>query len=72
MLYVKLKRKEKDIKELQDLGVVAPTWLRNLEIFEYFSDLDEKLCVYCKYELTAEVFGLSSETVKKIVSKMKK
>ena len=72
MLYVKLKRKEKDIKELQDLGVVAPTWLRDLEIFEYFSDLDEKLCAYCKYELTAEVFGLSSETVKKIVSKMKK
>ena len=72
MLYTKLKHKTKAIKELTKLGVVAPNWIRDLEIFEHFSSLPEKLCMYCKYELTAEEFGISSDRVKTIILKMKK
>lgn len=72
MLYTKLLRKKKTIKELTDLGIVSTTVLRDMQIFEHYSAFPESLCVYCKYELTAEEFRISSELVKKIISKMKR
>lgn len=72
MLYTKLKRREKAIKELTDLGVVPMTVIRNMQIFEHFNAYPVELCVYCKYELTAEHFGISSDSVKRVILDLKK
>jgi hypothetical protein len=70
MLYTKLKHRTKVLKELQNLGVVDPIWLRNIEIFEEFHDWPE-LCAICRYELLADKFGMkSSSSVKKIIERM--
>lgn len=71
MLYTKLKHKVKVIKELQELGVIPNTLLRNIEMFEYYHSLPEDLCVYCKYEVTAEKFGKGSDLVKAVILKLK-
>lgn len=72
MLYTKLKRREKVIKELTDLGIVPMSTIRNMQIFEHYNSYPEELCAYCKYELTAEQFRMSSDRVKSIVLMMKK
>jgi len=72
MLYTKLKRREKAIKDLTELGVMPMSVMRNMQIFEFYSSLPEKLCVYCKYELTAEQFNISSDHVKTIILNLKK
>jgi len=71
MLYAKLKNRSKAIDELTKLGVVSPNWVRDIRIFETFCGLPEDLCVYCKYEIVADQERVSSETVKKVVLKMK-
>ena len=72
MLYTKLKHKVKLIKELQELGVSSiDTLLRDLNVFEHYYSLPKDLCVYCKYEITADEFGASSDLVKKIVLRLK-
>lgn len=72
MLYSKLKHRIKAIKELQDLGVVSPTVLRNIEIFEEFHQNPE-LCKECRYEVLAEVYGFKdSSSVKKIILELSK
>ena len=72
MLYTKLKHRTKQLKELEQLGVVSTTWLRNIRIFEAFHALPENLCVYCKYEVIADNEGIISDRVKHIVLKMGK
>lgn len=71
MLYTKIKHRAKVIKELHELGVLPDTLLRHLEIFEYYESLDKELCVYCRYELTADRFGKSSDHIKTIIRKLK-
>ncbi|CAL2085112.1 hypothetical protein [Tenacibaculum sp. 190524A02b] len=71
MLYTKLKHKLTIIKELTDLGVVSSHWLRNIEVFEDFHSQPE-LCAECRYELLSEKFKISSESVKKIILKLRK
>ena len=72
MLYTKLKARTKHIKELQDLGVVSPTVLRNIEIFERFHAHPD-LCVMCRYEAIAEAYGLKdSSSIKKIIADLSK
>lgn len=71
MLYTKLKHKVKVIKELQELGVIPSTLLRNIEMFEYYQSLPEDLCIYCKYEITADKFGKSSDRVKSVILRLK-
>jgi len=71
MRYTKLKHLTKEIKQLQKLGVVSTTVLRDMEMFEYFHTLDSNLCVYCRYELAGENFGISSDRAKSIILKLK-
>lgn len=72
MLYTKLKKREKEIKELTDLGVVSYTVLRDIEIYEKFRDYDD-VCKICRYEVLADVYGFKdSSSIKKIVMKMTK
>lgn len=72
MLYTKLKKRQKEIKELQDLGVVSTTILRNMEIFEEFHKYPE-LCVTCRYDALAEAYGLKDgSSIRKIISELSK
>ncbi len=72
MLYIKLKHRIRELKELEQLGVVSPHWLRDIEIFEKFHSQPE-LCAECRYELLSEKYGFkSSVSVKKIVLKLRK
>lgn len=72
MLYSKLKHRTKAIKELQDLGVISPTVLRNIEIFEEFHQNPE-LCKVCRYEVLAEAYGFkNSSSIKKIIEDLSK
>lgn len=72
MLYTKLKHKVREIKELQDLGVVSTTVLRDIEIFEAFHENPE-LCKECRYEVLSEVYGFKhSSSIKKIIKKLSK
>lgn len=72
MLYTKLKHRTKVLRELQELGVVSTTWLRDIEIFEKFHAWPE-LCVMCRYELLASEYGLKdSSSIKKIIATMSK
>lgn len=70
MLYTKLKHKVREIKYLQDLGVVSPTILRDIEIFEKFHENPE-LCKQCRYEVLAEAYGFqNSVSIRKIIEKL--
>jgi len=72
MLYSKLKHRTKSIKELQDLGIVSTTVLRDLEIFEEFHRHPD-LCVVCRYDALAEAYGLKDgSSIRKIISKLSK
>jgi len=70
MLYDELKDKVKTLKPLVKYGVIDPRWLRNIEIYKRYLYMRD-VGVYNKYELLAEEFNLSSETIRKIVFKMK-
>lgn len=73
MLYTKLKHKASDIKELTNLGLINPTWIRNIEIFEKFHELrNQNVCVICAYEFVGEDFGISWQSVKKVVYDLSK
>lgn len=73
MLYKKLKPKTKEIKELTQLGLIDPSWMRNIDIFEKFHLLkNQDVCIQCCYIFVAEEFGISWESVKKIVAKLSK
>lgn len=68
MLYTKLKHKVREIKELTEMGLVDPHWLRDIQIFEKFHSMAEWLpCKACRHEKIAEEVGLSSDRVKKII-----
>lgn len=70
MLYTKLKHKTRVLRELEKLGVVSPTWLRDVEIFERFH-LWPELEVYARYELLAEEYGFKNPvSIKKIIEKL--
>ena len=71
MLWTKLKHLEKEIKELEKLGVVDPSWSRNIKIVERYSLMRENdIPVYVCYELIAEEERLSVSSVKKIVTRL--
>jgi hypothetical protein len=71
MLYTKLKHLEKEIKELEKLGVVDPSWSRNIKIVERFELMrSDGVAVYECYELIAEEQKLSASSIKKIVTKL--
>jgi hypothetical protein len=71
MLYTKLKHLSKELKELEKLGVVDPSWSRNILIVERFYELrSQKVCVYCCHEFIAIEQGISASSVKKIVKRL--
>ncbi|MBA4154156.1 MAG: hypothetical protein C0512_07410 [Flavobacterium sp.] len=71
MLYTKLKHLEKEIKELETLGVVDTSWRRNIRIVEEYTALRDKgVCVYCCYEFIAKDEGISASSVKKIIKRL--
>lgn len=73
MLYTEIKRKIKDVKELTKLGLVNPTWVRNVEVFEQFHYyLDCKKSKLDAYSLVGDDFGISWQSVKKIVLDLSK
>ena len=73
MLYTEIKRKIRDVKELTKLGLINPTWIRNVEVFEqfhfYFGEKYNKLEAY---QLTGEDYGISWQSVRKIISDFSK
>lgn len=73
MLYTKLKHKTREIKELTALGLINPTWIRDLEIFEkfhlYISNGNNKTEAYT---LCSEDFKINWEMIKKIILKLSK
>lgn len=73
MLYKKIKSRTQEIKDLTKLGLIDPSWLRNIEMFEKFHLLkNQNVCIQCCYVFVAEDYGISWETVKKIVAKLSK
>lgn len=71
MLYATLKHKTQDLKELIALGVVDPVWIRNMDIFEKYHALRaQDVCRQCCHVFLAEDFGVSTETIKKVVQKL--
>jgi hypothetical protein len=71
MLYTSLKHLEKEIKLLVKLGVVDPSWLRNIKIMERYAELKaEDVCNLCAYHFIAEEQGISWSSVKKIVKRL--
>jgi len=73
MLYIKLKHQTKEIKELTKLGLIDPTWMRNLEIFEKFHFyLNTGSNKTEAYNFCSTDFGIHWEMVKKIVLKLSK
>lgn len=71
MLYTKIKHLEKEIKELIKLGVVDPSWSRNIKIVEKYTLLKSQgVCVYCCYEFISIEEGISASSVKKIIKKL--
>ena len=73
MLYTEIKRKIREIKELTTLGLINPTWIRNIEVFEQFHYyLSTGKNKQDSYLLTGEDFGLSWQSVKKAVNDLSK
>jgi hypothetical protein len=75
MLYERLKEREKHIRELTNLGLVNPVWLRNLEIFELFKAETKKgTRKYDAYIKVSEQIkpNVSWQSVRKIVSDLGK
>lgn len=73
MLYIKLKHRTKEIKELTKLGLINPNWIRNLEIFEKFHYyLNTGSSKMEAYNFCSTDFKINWEMVKKIVSKLSK
>ena len=73
MLYTEVKRKIKEVKELTKLGLINPTWIRNVEVFEqYHYYLDSGNNKQISYILTGEDFGIGWESVKKIITDLSK
>jgi len=71
MLYTQLKHLEIEIKALEKLGVVDPSWSRNIKIMERYSELKaEGICNLCAYHFIAEEQRISWSSVKKIVKKL--
>ena len=69
MLYTKLKHRTKELKELTELGLIDPHWIRDLKIFEEFHALPQK-CKLCRYEILADQFEVSSVLIRKIIATM--
>lgn len=73
MLYIKLKHKTREIKELTKLGLIDPMWIRNIEVFEkfhyYLSDGNNKQAAYV---LCGQDFKLGWESIKKIITVLSK
>lgn len=73
MLYIKLKHKTREIKELTNLGLINPTWLRNIEVFEkYHYYISNKTNINTAYVLCGEDFKISWQSVKKIITDLSK
>jgi hypothetical protein len=73
MLYKELKSREQDIKDLTKMGVISPNWMRDLRIFERYNEYRSKNnSKMDSWELTAEDFGVSWQSVRLIATKMKK
>ncbi|WP_310381833.1 hypothetical protein [Flavobacterium sp.] len=73
MLYTEIKRKIREVKELTNLGLINPTWIRNIEVFEqfhYYRDIDNTK--QDAYVLTGEDFGISWQSVRKAVTDLSK
>ena len=70
MLYDKLKNKEGQIRELINLGLVNPVWLRNIEIFELYDEqLKKGRGKIESYKIVAQKIKpqISWQSVRKIV-----
>jgi hypothetical protein len=73
MLYQELKSRIEDIKYLTKMGVISPTWIRDLSIFEKYNEYRAKNSSKMdSWELTGEDFGISWQSVRLIVSKMER
>lgn len=69
MLYTEIKRKTREIKELTILGLINPTWIRNIEVFEQFHYYrDGQNTKQDAYVLAGEDFGISWQSVRKVVN----
>ena len=65
MLYTKLKHKTREIKELTALGLINPTWIRNIEVFEQFHYyISNKNDISSSYVLCGIDFGISWQSFK--------
>ncbi|TDO68830.1 hypothetical protein EV143_11814 [Flavobacterium chryseum] len=73
MLYIKLKHKTREIQELTKLGLINPSWIRNMEIFEkfhfYINNHNNK---QESYFLCGEDFKISWQSVRKVVTDLSK
>ncbi|WP_379964000.1 hypothetical protein [Epilithonimonas sp. UC225_85] len=77
--YEEIKSRIEDVKVLISIGVINPAYLRDVEIYERFQELvngipdgfrEAKKCVTCFYEVIADEFKISSESVRKIIRKL--
>ena len=70
MVYKLLKDNKQVIKQLVKIGVVDPVWIRDIEMYEEFQNLNIN-CIMCKYSILAEKYGISEESVRKRINLLK-
>lgn len=68
-MYELLKENYALIKKLVKLGVADPVWLRDIQMYEDYLNLNIR-CVMCKYSILAEKYKLSEDSVRKRVKLM--
>ena len=70
-MYELLKGNKALIKKLVRLGVADPIWLRDIEMYEEYLNLNIR-CIMCKYSIIAEKYKLSESSVRKRIKMMEK
>lgn len=71
-MYELLKDNKDLISQLAGVGVVDPHWLRDLEMYEVFKQLEiEVKCVMCRYAILAERYKISEENVRKRIKELR-
>lgn len=69
MLYTDLKENMDFFRCLIKRGVVDAHWIRDIKIYEAYNYINNG-CKMCAYELLAEKFKISSDTIRKIIAQM--
>lgn len=69
-MYELLKTNKIIIKKLANAGIIDPHWIRDIEMFEDFENLETN-CMMCKYTIIANKYKLNIDTVRRRIKELK-